>query len=173
MSYTFIPKKSFAKASAHNAKISTKNAEIVCAAIAKKPLNRAMRLLNDLAVERRSLGGKYYTKATKEIKLLLESCEKNAEFMNLEKGRLFVHASASKGSSFHRRRRKSAFGSRMKTTNLEILLIERGKESKKHAHTKKEHVKKEVAKEHEKETTEHAAKEHKHVTHHEKEDEKK
>lgn len=139
MSYTFIPKKSFAKANGHNVRISTKNSEIVCAAIRKKTLKRAMRLLDDLQAERRSLGGKYYTKATKEIKALLESCEKNAEFMNLEKERLFVHASASKGSSFHRRRRKSGFGSRMKTSNVEIFLIERGKEVR-HA-SKKEHTK--------------------------------
>ncbi len=128
MGYTFEPKHGHAKLSVRNARISTKSAEIVCAVIRRKPLKRAMRLLNDLDAKKRSLGGKYYSKAVREIKSLVESCEKNAEFLNLEKGRLFVHASASKGSSFHRRRRKAAFGSRMKTTSIEIQLIERGKE---------------------------------------------
>jgi len=61
--------------------------------------------------------------------MLLKSCEKNADSLNLNKERLFVHASAHKGSIMRRRRRRSGFGSRMKMTNLEIILIERGKPS--------------------------------------------
>jgi len=57
---------------------------------------------------------------------LLHSCEKNADSIGLEKGRLFVHVSAQRGQNFRRRRRKSGFGTKMKSTNLEIMLIERG-----------------------------------------------
>lgn len=138
MSYTFKPEKAFAKACSKNSRISQKNAMVVCAAIKNKPLKRALRLLHDLDEKKRSLGGKYYSNAVEEIKYLVHSCEKNAEFMNLDKDRLFVHASAHKGSSLFRRRRKGAFGSRLKTTNLEVMLIERGKE---HKHTKKAHEK--------------------------------
>ena len=130
MSYTFSPEKAFAKACSKNSRISQKNAMVVCSAIKNKPLKRALRLLDDLDEKKRSLGGKYYSNAAEEIKYLVHSCEKNAEFMNLDKERLFVHASAHKGSSFFRRRRKGAFGSRLKTTNLEVMLIESGKERK-------------------------------------------
>jgi len=59
--------------------------------------------------------------------LLIESCEKNAEFLGLDKGRLMVRASAHLGTMLKRRRRKAKFGSRMKATNLEIMLIESGR----------------------------------------------
>ncbi len=128
--YTIQPKQKFAKASGTNVRISQKNAVIVCKVIRKKTLKRARRLLEDLRDERRSLGGKYYSHAVKEILHLLNSCEKNAEFAGLEKERLFVHASASMGTIMRRRRRKSAFGSRMKSANVEVMLIERGTEKK-------------------------------------------
>ena len=127
MGYTFASKHPAARVYVENARISTKNAAIVCAVIRRKPLNRVLRLLTDLEAERRSLGGKYYSNAVREIKMLIESCAKNAEFLNLESERLMVHASAHQGSSLHRRRRKSAFGSLMKTTNIEIMLMESGK----------------------------------------------
>ncbi len=130
MPYTFVPKHRYAKAYGNNMKISAKSAATICRVIRNKPLTRVKRLLNDLVVEKRSLEGKYYTKTVDKILSLLNSCEKNAEFMGLETERLFVHASAHKGTNFKRKRRKAAFGSKMKTTNLEIMLIERGKESK-------------------------------------------
>lgn len=126
MPYTFEPKQKYAKLCTRNSRISTISAEVLCAAIRRKPLSRAKRLLGDLAAERRSLGSKHYTKTAREMLLLLESCEKNAEFLGLDSERLMVHASAHMGSAFRRRRRKAAFGSKMKTTHVEIFLIERG-----------------------------------------------
>ncbi len=137
MPYSFEPKHKFAKASGINVNISTKSSVILCRAVRNKPLTRAKRLLEDLVSQKRNLDGKYYTKAAREILGLLNSCEKNAEFLGLENGKLFVHASAHMGAILHRRRRKASFGSRIKATNLEILLIERGKESKTKASTKK------------------------------------
>lgn len=128
---TFVPKEKYARALGRNLRISTKSATVLCRAIRKKPLTRAKRLLQDLAEERRSLGKKHYTKTAREMIMLLESCEKNAENLDLDKNRLIVHASAHKGTIMRRRRRKAAFGSRMKSTNLEIMLIERGKEGRK------------------------------------------
>ncbi len=129
--YTIEPKEKYAKAFGRNLRISTKSATILCRVIRKKPLTRAKRLLQGLAAEQRSLDSKHYTKTAKEMMMLLESCEKNADNLNLDKGRLIVHASAHKGTIMRRRRRKSAYGSRMKSTNLEIMLIEKGRESKK------------------------------------------
>jgi len=130
MSYTFVPKEKHAKAYGNNIRISKKSARIVCNAIKRKPLVRGKRLLVDLQAKRRSLGGKYYSKAVDEILQLLESCEKNADNLNLEKGKLFIHASAHMGTIMRRRRRKSAFGSRLKTAHVEIMLIEKGKGKK-------------------------------------------
>jgi len=130
MTYTFVPKHKFAKAYGSNLRISAKSAVLICRTIRNKPLNRAKRLLNDVYIGKRSLGGKYYTKTVGEIITLMNSCEKNAEFLGLDADRLFVHASAHKGTIMRRRRRKAAFGSRVKATNLELMLIERGKESR-------------------------------------------
>ena len=128
---TFKPEQKFAKASSKNMRISTKSSVVLCRVVRKKTLKRAKRLLTDLAAENRSLDGKYYTKTAKRMLELLESCEKNAEFLGLDNERLFVHASAHQGGSLRRRRRKAAFGARMKATNIEIMLIERGKASEK------------------------------------------
>lgn len=141
--YTHVPKEKHAKAVGENMRISTKSAAKICAAIRKKPLTRARRLLQDLSVQRRSLGGKYYTKTVNELLMLLQSCEKNADFLGLDVDRLMVHASAHKGTILRRRRRKSDFGSRLKSTNVEIMLVERGKG--KQDRVKKEKVKKQTA----------------------------
>lgn len=141
---TFVPTHNYAKAFGAGMRISQKSASIVCRAIKNKPLTRARRLLEDLKAERRTLEGKYYTKAVKGILNLLNSCEKNAEFKGLDVDRLFVHASAHRGANIRRRRRKGAFGSMMKNTNMEVFLIERGKERKDKVAKKK--IKEQMAK---------------------------
>lgn len=156
MPYTFVPKYKHAKAFGRNLRISKKSAAVLCAAVRNKPLTRAKRLLNDLKENRRSLRGKYYSDTVEGVLQLLESCEKNAENLGLDAERLFVHASAHQGTMMRRRRRKSGFGSQLKATNLEIILVERGKisEERRKEKTKeavKEAVKKEVQKLKEKE----------------------
>lgn len=131
MSYTFKPREKCAKAYGRNLRISRKAAVKLCRVISRKPLKRAERLLDNLLGKKQSLRGKYHTKAAAEIKSLIESCRKNAEFLGMEAEKLFVHASAHQGTIMRRRRRKSAFGSRMKSTNIEVMLIEKGKASKK------------------------------------------
>jgi large subunit ribosomal protein L22 len=128
--YTFEPNKRHAKAWGTNLRISKKKAKTICSVIRKKKLSQVKRLLADLKNKKRSLNGKYHTKAVVEILKLLESCEKNAEFKGLDKDLLFVHASAHQGTIRRRRRRKAAFGSRMKSTNVEIILIESGKKQR-------------------------------------------
>lgn len=161
--YTIKPKERYAKAFGRDLRISTKAAVKICRVIRNKPLSRAKRLLNDLIARRRNLKGKYYTKTVKDIADLLSSCEKNAEFFGLDNEKLFVHASAHTGTIMRRRRRKSAFGSRLKSTNLEIMLIEKGKREKteiekkekigKEKKAEKPEIKKEVSEEEKKETT--------------------
>ncbi len=128
MPYTFVPKQKHAKAYIMYP-ISEKSASVVCRAIKKKPLVRAKRLLEDLNLKKRSLQGKYYSKAVKHILEALNSCEKNAYALGLDSGRLMVHASAHLGPATRRRRRKSAWGNRLKRTYIEIILIEKGKEA--------------------------------------------
>jgi ribosomal protein L22 len=130
MGYTFYPKEKFAKANIRNAKISTKNTAKLCRLIRGKKLKVAKNLLEDLVSGSRSLDGKYYTKTAKEMLRIMNSCIKNAEFLNMETEKLFVHASAHMGTIMRRRRRKGAFGSRMKTTNVEFILIEKGSSEK-------------------------------------------
>ena len=125
MAYTFIPKEKHAKAYGNNMRISYKKASFLCKVIKKKPLTRAKRLLQDMIAQTRSLDGKYYTKTAKEMLMLLNSCEKNAEAQGLDTDYLMVHASAHKGTHFRRRRRKQNFGPSMKTANVEVVLIER------------------------------------------------
>ncbi|MBI2579996.1 MAG: hypothetical protein HYW27_03780 [Candidatus Aenigmarchaeota archaeon] len=129
MPYTFEPEEKHAKAYSE-LPISVKSAEIVCRVIRKKPLKRAKRLLADLGTKKRSLGGKYYSGAVESIGMLLQSCEKNAEFLGLDNERLMVHASAHEGMRARRRRRKSTFGNMLKRAKVELMLIEKGKSDK-------------------------------------------
>ena len=176
MGQTFEPDHRYAKAFGVNMKISAKNSTILCRVVRNKTLNKARRLLEDLDAGKRSLEGKYYSNAARDMLALLNSCVKNAEFKGLDTGRLFVHASATHGTNIQRRRRKGAFGSQMKTTNMEILLIERGKEAKSKRKAAVKGERKEVRTEHKehKEKTEHEAHEHKEGerAHHEKKTEK-
>jgi ribosomal protein L22 len=126
MPYTFVPKQRHAKLFSH-ANISTKHATKLCAVIRGKKLTTARRLLEDLKNQRRSLDGKFYTKASCELLKLLQNCVANAENLGLDTAKLFVHASAHKGPILRRARRKASFGSRMKSTNIELMLIERGR----------------------------------------------
>lgn len=143
MHYTVAPKEKHAKAYGSNMRISAKKAALLCRVIRKKPLKRARRLLEDLSAERRDLDGKHYTKTAREMLMLLNSCEKNAEALGLDTGFLMVHASAHKGTNMRRRRRKQKFGSAMKTANVEVVLVERvPKDYVKKTALKKESLKK-------------------------------
>ncbi|MEM7813393.1 MAG: uL22 family ribosomal protein [Candidatus Aenigmatarchaeota archaeon] len=127
MPYTFEPEQPHAKAFGQNLRISAKDAVKLSAVVRGKKLTVAKRLLQDLVAGQRSLKGKYYTKAAVSMLRLLTSCEANARSLGLDEKRLFVHAAATHGTHMRRARRKLAFGSRMKSTNLEVMLIERGK----------------------------------------------
>ncbi len=126
MPYTYEPDVSHARAFGSNLRVSPKNSQILCRVIRNKKLDVVKRLLNDLISTKRSLDGKYYTKAATSMLELVESCEANAKEKGLDAAKLFVHAAATHGSMMRRGRRKSSFGSRMKATNMEVILYETG-----------------------------------------------
>jgi ribosomal protein L22 len=126
MPYTFESEKPHAKAFGNNLRISAKDSQVLCKAVRRKKLSVVKRLLQDLIAGKRTLDTYYYTKAAEGMLSLLESCEANAKARGLDAAKLFVHASATHGSNLRRARRKSGFGAKMKSTNLEIILIERG-----------------------------------------------
>ena len=126
MEYCLKPKpEKSAKALGVNLRVSTKNSVIVCKAIRGKTLEKGKKLLEDLIDKKRSLNGKYYTNACKEILEVLKSAEANAEFKGLDLEKLIIHASAHKGFSFWTPRRFKLRRRRKKTTNIQIILIQR------------------------------------------------
>jgi ribosomal protein L22 len=100
---------------------------VLCDELRGKRLDKAKQLLEDLIAQKRSLNGKYYTKAARTILQVLKDAEANARVKGLGLERLFVkQAKADKGyrlitpKSRWRFRRRGA-----KVTHLEIILEER------------------------------------------------
>ena len=50
---------------------------------------------------------------------------KNAEAKGLEPSELVLYVSPKKGTTMHRRRRKSQFGTRMKACHVEMVAVKR------------------------------------------------
>jgi ribosomal protein L22 len=108
--------------------VSRKHAVKVCRAINRKKLNAAKDLLSNLIAMKRDLRGKYYTKTAKEILKTVKDVEHNAKQKNLDLESLLVYASANKGFTQYRLRRKSKHGKKLKITNVQIVL--RGKDGR-------------------------------------------
>lgn len=106
-------------------KISNKSSVILCSAITGKNLEKGKALLLNLLAEKQSINGKYFTKTTKEIALMLKNAESNAEFKGLDTGKLVIRASAHKGFRFWRARGTKNRGTRRKATNIQVILEER------------------------------------------------
>jgi large subunit ribosomal protein L22 len=118
------PKKS-AKAYGRDLRISTKSSVTVCKALSGKSLDRGKNFLVNLLIQRQDIGGKYYTKATKEIMGIISSAEHNAEFKGLDPGRLMIFASAHQGFRFWRPRNFKRRREKRKMTNIQVVLEER------------------------------------------------
>lgn len=115
------PKKS-ARAYGRALRISTKSSTVVCRAVSGKNLVKGKMLLQDLVDQNRSLEGKYYTNASKQILNIIKSAEANAEFKGLDIGRLVIFASAHKGFTFMRPRRLKMRRTKRKMTNIQVVL---------------------------------------------------
>lgn len=111
------------KASGIGLSISTKNSIIICRKINKMKLENAKRFLQDLIEEKRNINGKYLTKTCKEILSILESAEKNALYKGIENP-VIRTVCAEKGAKRLRMKRRRSFGSKLKNTNIKIVLKE-------------------------------------------------
>ena len=109
------------------ARISVKDSVVIFKNIRNKNTKKAKSLLNNLINEKKSLDGKYYTGASKEILELIEQSEKNAESKGLDSEKLFIkEAKADKGLRyFLPKSRWSHRGKRAKICQLTITLEER------------------------------------------------
>ena len=115
-----------ATASRPMARISVKDAVTIFKNVRKKPVNKVKAFLNDLINEKRSIRGKHFTGASKEILRLVEGAEANAESLGLDTERLFVkEAVANKAFTFMLpKSRYSHRGKRAKLCQLKITLEE-------------------------------------------------
>jgi ribosomal protein L22 len=109
------------------ARISLKHSLAICNAIRRKKLSSAKRLIEDLIDKKKSLDGKYYTKASKKFLEMLNSVEANAKQKNLNLEKLYIKKiTANKGYRLIRPRSRFKFrGKQAKVTNLEIVVEER------------------------------------------------
>lgn len=120
--YAYQPKSSKAVRVAGNGlRISAKSAAVICRALTGMSLPKARLLADGLRDERRSLGGKFYTKTAAEIATLLEQAEKNAEFQSLAPERLIVHASAHEGFTFYTPRRFKLRRKMRKVAHVQVV----------------------------------------------------
>jgi ribosomal protein L22 len=72
-------------------RISLKHAIVIAREIRNKPLNKALKFLEDLVDKKIKLpNGKYYTKAAEEILSLLKDAKANAEAKALNTEKLFI-----------------------------------------------------------------------------------
>lgn len=109
------------------ARASLKDSVYICSQIRNKPTSKAKALLNDLIEEKRSMSGRYYKTACKEILMVLDNAEANAESMGLNTDKLFVkNAVAHKTFTFMLpKSRWSHRGKRSKLCKLEMIVEER------------------------------------------------
>ncbi|MBS3051992.1 MAG: hypothetical protein J4428_01295 [Candidatus Aenigmarchaeota archaeon] len=109
------------------AQSSLKDSIYICNQIRDKPTTKAKSLLNDLIEEKRSLSGRYYKTACREILSVLENAEANAESMGLSADKLFIkNAVAHKTFTFMLpKSRWSHRGKRSKLCKLEMIVEER------------------------------------------------
>lgn len=104
-------------------RISTRHAIAICRAINGKNLQKSKAMLQNIAVRKVSLDGKFYTNATNEMIGLLESAEANAKAKGLDVNKMIVKASATKGFTFTRpRSRRKLAGQTGRMTNVQIML---------------------------------------------------
>ena len=124
MKYTIPIKKDMVCASS-NISVSTKTATKICKFLNRKKVAETKKFLNDLINEKVSLNGKYYTSTCKEILKVLESVESNARARGLNPDSMKVLISAHRGPTLHRgRRRWRKFGTRLKMSQIQIVLSE-------------------------------------------------
>jgi len=119
--------KKTAKASRPVARVSLKDSVLIFKQIRNKNLKKAKTFLNELIEHKKSLDGRYYPTASKEILSLLKEAESNAESLGLDTERLFIkRAAANKAFTFILpKSRYTHRGRRAKMCHLEVEVEER------------------------------------------------
>ena len=84
-------------------------------------------VVENIINEKESLNVKYHTKTAEQIMEVLNSAEANAKAKNFDLNAAELFLSANKGITIHRARRKRDFGSRLKMTNIQVVLREKVK----------------------------------------------
>lgn len=109
------------------ANVSMKHSIALCREIKNKRVENAKKLMEDLISEKRSLRGKYYTKAAKKFLEILKNAENNAKNKNLNTEKLFIKiAKADRAFTYIKpKSRVGLRGRRAKLTNLTIEVVER------------------------------------------------
>ncbi len=119
--YTIPIQKDMACASATE-KISTVSAEIIAKKINRMSVYEAESFLEKIVDGKVSINSKFHTSAAKAVLILLKSAENNAVSRGLDTKNLAVAAAAHKGPKTFRARRNRGFGTRMKSTHVQIVL---------------------------------------------------
>ncbi len=134
-----------AKVNASNVRISTKGAVKVGRRIKGEYISKARNFLESMISKKADIGGKHHTKTCKELLSLLDTAEKNAIDKDMNEERLVISFfNASEGTHIHRQRWRGV-GSRLKMTNVKMVLTQASKPlkvKKKKKPKKKEKVKK-------------------------------
>ena len=105
--------------------VSTKDSVAICGKLNGMNLQKGKSFMIDLLSEKRSLDGKFHTKAAMEILGLLNSAESNAEFKGLNPEKMIIHASAHEGYTFYRPRRFKLHGRKKKVTHVQVVVEEK------------------------------------------------
>ena len=102
--------------------ISTKDSVAICRKLSGMNLQKGKEFLFGMLSEKRSLDGKFHTKAALEILGLLNSAESNAEFKGLDPEKMIINASAHEGYTFYRPRRFKVHGRKKKVTHVQVVV---------------------------------------------------
>ncbi len=119
--YTVPIEKDMACANATD-KISTVAAQAISNRINGMSLKEAKMFLEKMVEGKAAVNHKFHTSAAEHILALLKSAENNAITKGLDVESLKLIAAAHKGPKIFRGRRKRAFGMRMKSTHVQIVL---------------------------------------------------
>lgn len=119
--YTIPIQKDMACANATE-KISTVAAQAMSKKINGMAFKEAKTFLEKVVDGKASVNHKFHTNAAESILALLKSAENNAIAKKLDTENLTVIAASHKGPKIFRGRRKRAFGMRMKSTHVQIVL---------------------------------------------------
>ncbi len=116
-----------ARAILKNARVSLKNAKVVCKVLRGMKVLRAEKFLKNLIDKKVDIDGKYYTKTAKTILSVLNSAKANAKRKGMEESKLFIkQIKADKGEKFLLGKTRAKFAGRVgKSSHLTIVLGER------------------------------------------------